>query len=453
MATERQIAVAVIANVSNKLSSGALDLLQPLGGKPVLHHVLDNTSPLHAVKTFVVVGSDAKEVIASLVDREHVQLVRMAEKQGTAHLIQRLIPLLEGFQGDLILMDGDMPLLQGQRLITFMEHHRSREASATIMTTLTRELTKGDTSFFSNSDHAYHLTPLRHFTTDEQKNSDINAGVSCFCWPDLVTALERSTLDDEVDFHELYKVFDSMKQAIHCVEAYQDFIRVHDKKQLAAAHKLLQKRRRDWLMVRGVTFHDPDSVTVDETVVIGENVIIEPQTHLRGNTRIGDGCCIGPGSFVENSEIGARCKVRYSVVSDCTVASGTWIGPYAHLRANSQIGEDCRVGNFVEIKNASLGKGTCAGHLSYLGDAELGDNVNIGAGTITANFDGFKKHKTTIHDGSKTGANSVLVAPVTVGSRVTIGAGSTVTEDVTDEALVVARARQVVKPDWKPKPK
>ncbi|MBD0335639.1 MAG: bifunctional UDP-N-acetylglucosamine diphosphorylase/glucosamine-1-phosphate N-acetyltransferase GlmU, partial [Cyanobacteria bacterium Co-bin13] len=196
---------------------------------------------------------------------------------------------------------------------------------------------------------------------------------------------------------------------------------------------------------------DPDSITIDTTVQIEPDVIIEPQTHLRGNTTIGSGSRIGPGSLIENSEIGSNTTIAFSVVSDSTVQSGSRVGPYAHLRGHATVGENCRIGNFVELKKATLGDRTNVAHLSYLGDATLGQQVNVGAGTITANYDGYKKHPTVIGDRTKTGSNSVLVAPITVGNDVTIGAGSVLTKDVQDDCLVVARTPQKAIPGWRPK--
>ncbi|NEQ21791.1 MAG: bifunctional UDP-N-acetylglucosamine diphosphorylase/glucosamine-1-phosphate N-acetyltransferase GlmU, partial [Microcoleus sp. SIO2G3] len=202
-------------------------------------------------------------------------------------------------------------------------------------------------------------------------------------------------------------------------------------------------------MSAGVTLVHPDTITIDDTVELEPDVLIEPQTHLRGKTVIGSGSRIGPGSMIENSQLGQNVTVLYSVVSDSVVKDGTRIGPYTHLRGHVEVGESCRIGNFVELKNSTLGDRTNVAHLSYLGDATLGTRVNVGAGTITANYDGVKKHRTEIGDRTKTGSNSVLVAPITLGEDVTVAAGSVVTEDVPDDSLVVARARQVVKPGWR----
>jgi bifunctional UDP-N-acetylglucosamine pyrophosphorylase / glucosamine-1-phosphate N-acetyltransferase len=226
------------------------------------------------------------------------------------------------------------------------------------------------------------------------------------------------------------------------VEDYQEILGINDRQQLSVAYDILQTRiKADWMRA-GVTIVDPNSVTIDDTVQLEPDVVIEPQTHLRGTTTIGTGSRIGPGSLIDNSSIGTNTTVLYSVVTDSAVQAESRVGPYAHLRGQVQVGAGCRIGNFVELKNSKLGDRTNVAHLSYLGDATLGTRVNVGAGTITANYDGVKKHPTVIGDRTKTGSNSVLVAPLTVGEDVTIAAGSTVTEDVESDCLVVARARR-----------
>jgi bifunctional UDP-N-acetylglucosamine pyrophosphorylase/glucosamine-1-phosphate N-acetyltransferase len=233
------------------------------------------------------------------------------------------------------------------------------------------------------------------------------------------------------------------------VKDYLEITGINDRQQLASAHEIFQSRIKHNLMMGGVTLISPDSITIDDTVVIEPDVIIEPQTHLRGNTVIGSGSRIGPGSMVENSHLGKNVSVLYSVVTDSEVKDGTRIGPYAHLNRQAKVGQSCRIGNFVELKKSSIGRNTNIAHLSYIGDATLGSKVNIGAGTITANYDGAKKHPTHVGNGTKTGSNTVLVAPVTLGENVTVAAGSVVTQDVPDDSLVIARSRQVVKAHWR----
>jgi bifunctional UDP-N-acetylglucosamine pyrophosphorylase/glucosamine-1-phosphate N-acetyltransferase len=201
-------------------------------------------------------------------------------------------------------------------------------------------------------------------------------------------------------------------------------------------------------MKAGVTMLLPETITIDDGVELAPNVIIEPHSHLRGNTKVGEGTTIGPSSLLSNSIIGENCSVQFSVIEDSQIADNCRIGPFARIRGESNVGEKCRIGNFVELKNAKVGDRTNAAHLSYLGDVTLGKQVNIGAGTITANYDGFKKHQTVIGDRSKTGSNSVLVAPIQIGANVNIAAGSTIVENIEDNALAIGRAKQVTKPDY-----
>ena len=232
----------------------------------------------------------------------------------------------------------------------------------------------------------------------------------------------------------------------------QELQGINDRLQLAQADAALQQRIKENWMRAGVTFVDPNSTTVADTVQLEPDCIIEPQTHLRGSTLVRSGCQIGPNCSIENSTIGANSRVLYSVITDSQIGAGSTVGPFAHLRNHADIGDRCRIGNFVEIKQTSLGVDSNAAHLSYLGDASIGCQVNIGAGTITANFDGTTKHRTIVGDRSKTGSNSVLVAPIEIGADVTVAAGSTLTESVPDDSLAIARCRQTVKPSWRPHP-
>jgi bifunctional UDP-N-acetylglucosamine pyrophosphorylase/glucosamine-1-phosphate N-acetyltransferase len=223
---------------------------------------------------------------------------------------------------------------------------------------------------------------------------------------------------------------------------------INDRLQLAQCEAVIQDRLRRHWMREGVSFVDPASCTLSDGTRFGRDVLVEPQCHFRGETLIGDRCRIGPGSLIENSRLAEDVEVLHSVLRDVEVDRGCTIGPFAQLRAGARLGADVRIGNFVEVKNSVLANGVKANHLSYLGDADLGPRVNVGAGTITANYDGVRKHRTVIGAGSKTGANSTLVAPIRLGEKVTIGAGSTLTKDVPDGALALGRARQLVKENW-----
>ena len=292
----------------------------------------------------------------------------------------------------------------------------------------------------------------RDCSTAQKQNHRINAGVYCFNWQALKTALPKLSTNNDQQEYYLTEVFDYLDKVMALdVDDYLEISGINDRRQLAIAYDILQARVKEAWMIAGVTMIDPDSITIDESVQLGSDVIIEPQTHLRGNTVIGSGCRIGPACLIENSQLGDNVQVLFSVITDSQVASDSKIGPYAHLRSGVSLGEACRVGNFVEIKKSTIGNKTNIAHLSYIGDATLGNQVNIGAGTITANYDGVNKHPTVIGDGTKTGSNSVFVAPVNIGTNVTIAAGSVITHDVENDALAIARQRQKVIPNWSTK--
>ena len=223
---------------------------------------------------------------------------------------------------------------------------------------------------------------------------------------------------------------------------------INDRQQLADCEAMLQDRIRQHWLKEGVSFIDPKSCTISEETQFGRDVVVEPQCHFRGNCKIGNSCRIGPGSLIIDAEIGNDATVLMSVINSAKIGDGCNIGPFAHLRPQADLGENVRIGNFVEVKKSTIGSGSKVNHLSYIGDAKLGLNVNVGAGTITANYDGKNKHLSTIGDNSKTGANSVLVAPVTIGSNVVIGAGSTITKDVQNNSLAIGRARQYNKENY-----
>lgn len=425
-------------------------VLHPLGGRSLVERVLQSCQEIEPVRQFVIIGYEGEKVKAALGSIRELEFVEQTEQLGTGHAIQQLLPLLEGFEGDLLVLNGDVPLLRPQTIKHLIDTHKQHQNSASLLTAHLPN-PKGYGRVFCNGQNIIQqIVEDRDCSAAQKQNHRINAGIYCFHWPSLAKVLPQLKADNDQKEYYLTDAVNQLKPVMAVdVEDYQEIHGINDRKQLAMVYQMLQERVKDEWMAAGVTMIDPDSTTIDDTVELHPDTIIEPQTHLRGNTVIGSGCRIGPGSLIENSQIGENVTVLYSVVSDSVVQAGSRIGPYSHLRGHVEVGEACRIGNFVELKNTTLGDRTNVAHLSYLGDATLGTKVNVGAGTITANYDGVKKHHTKIGDRSKTGSNSVLVAPVTLGSDVTVAAGSTVTEDVPDDSLVIARSHQVVKPGWR----
>lgn len=448
------VVVAILAaGRGTRMKSHLPKVLHSLGGRSLVERVLDSVEPLSPSRRMVIVGYQAEEVRTAL-QSPHVEFVEQTEQLGTGHAIQQLLPHLEGYTGDLLILNGDVPLLRTQTLQQLLQTHQENHNGATILTSHLPD-PKGYGRVFCNSENlVQQIVEEKDCTTAQRQNRRINAGVYCFRWQDLAQVLPHLQSNNAQKEYYLTDAVTQVGQVMAVnVEDYQEILGINDRLQLATAYEILQRRVKEKWMTAGVTLIDPHSITIDDTVELQPDVIIEPQTHLRGNTTIQTGSRIGPGSLIENSQLGENVTVQYSVVTDSVVQTGTKIGPYAHLRGHAQVGANCRVGNFVELKNTQIGDRTNAAHLSYLGDSTVGNQVNIGAGTITANYDGVKKHHTKIGDRTKTGSNSVLVAPVTLGDDVYVAAGSTVTEDVPDNSLVIARSRQVVKPDWQKKNK
>jgi bifunctional UDP-N-acetylglucosamine pyrophosphorylase / glucosamine-1-phosphate N-acetyltransferase len=446
------VAIAILAaGKGTRMKSTLPKVVHTLGHQTLVERVLDTAQDLHPEREIVIVGYQADTVRNALSHRQ-VEFVEQTEQLGTGHAAQQLLPALKDFDGDLIILNGDAPLMRPSTLALLLKTHQDNGNSATI---LTAQLSnpKGYGRVFS--DEKGYLTEIiedRDCTPAQRENRRVNAGIYCFRWSELQEALPKLKADNDQKEYYLTDAVNFLKSVmVMDVADEAEIMGINDRKQLADAYGLLQDRiKTEWLL-KGVTIIDPCSVTIDDTVTIAPNAIIEPQTHLRGTTTIGSGSRIGPGSLIENSVIGENAIVQFSVVINSTVQSNSTVGPYAHLRAAAVVGEGCRIGNFVELKNAELGNGTNAAHLSYLGDATLGEQVNIGAGTITVNYDGRNKHRTTIGDRTKIGSNNSLVAPLTIGADVTTAAGSTIVEDLPDACLAIARARQVVKTDWQPK--
>ncbi|MCH4902936.1 bifunctional UDP-N-acetylglucosamine diphosphorylase/glucosamine-1-phosphate N-acetyltransferase GlmU [Cylindrospermopsis raciborskii CHAB3438] len=449
------VAVAILAaGKGTRMKSRLPKVLHPLGGKSLVERVIDSVQPLAPTRKFVIVGYESQMVRDALSKNSgkhsDLEFVEQSVQLGTGHAIQQLLPYLSDYDGNLLILNGDVPLLKTETLQQLLQTHQENDNACTILTANLAQPDGYGRVFCDDNQIVHQMVEHKDCTHIQRKNNRVNAGIYCFNWQNLATILPHL---DNNNVQKEYYLTDAVVQVgkVMAVDVSdeREIWGINDRRQLADAYQLLQQHIKEKWLLAGVSITDPSSVTIDETVEMEPDVIIEPQTHLRGKTLIRSGSRIGPGSLIENSQIGENVTVLYSVITDSLVEQGTKIGPFAHLRGHVEAGENCRIGNFVELKNTQLGDRSNVAHLSYLGDTSTGTQVNIGAGTITANYDGVKKHRTRIGDRTKTGSNSVLVAPISIGNDVYIAAGSTVTEDVENDALVIARSRQVVKPGWK----
>ncbi len=445
------VAVAVLAaGRGTRMKSSLPKVLHALSGRSLVEWALDSTAEITPSRQIVIVGYGSELVHQALEHLAGVEFVEQTQQLGTGHAVQQVMPLLEGFTDNLLVLNGDLPLLRPQTLKLLLETHCQNGNAATILTAQLPDPKGYGRVFCDGNNILKQIIEERDCTPAQKQNRRINAGAYCFRYPDLARVLPQlHTNNDQQEYYITDAVnFMSPVMAVD-VEDHEEILGINDRKQLATAFAILQDRIKDHWMTAGVTLIDPDSTTIDHTVQLEPDVVIEPQTHLRGQTVIESGSRIGPGSLIENSYIGPKVTVLYSVIRDSAIQANSIVGPYAHLKGHAAVGSNCRIGNFVEIKNTTIGDRTNVAHLSYLGDATIGTQVNIGGGTITANYDGVKKHRTNIGDRTKTGVNNVLVAPLTIAEDVTIAAGSTITEDLPADCLAIARARQVIKPGWR----
>ncbi|MEC4813918.1 MAG: bifunctional UDP-N-acetylglucosamine diphosphorylase/glucosamine-1-phosphate N-acetyltransferase GlmU [Scytonema sp. PMC 1069.18] len=445
------VVVSILAaGRGTRMKSNLPKVLHSLGGRSLIEQVLESVKPLAPTQQMVIVGYQAEEVRAALQSIPNLEFVEQKEQLGTGHAVQQLLPYLQGYTGDLLVLYGDVPLLRAETLQNLLLLHKENQNAATMLTAYLDNPKGYGRVFCDENNIVQEIIEDRDCTTEQKQNRRVNAGIYCFRWEDLAKVLPQLQANNAQKEYYLTDAVSQIKPVMAVdIEDNQEILGINDRLQLATAYEILQRRIKEKWMLAGVTLVDPSSITIDDTVELQPDIVIEPQTHLRGCTVIQTGSRIGPGTLIENSQIGENVTVQYSVVRGSIIKSGTQLGPYTHLRGQVEIGARCRVGNFVELKNTKLGDSSNVAHLSYLGDTTAGNKVNIGAGTITANYDGSKKHPTTIGDRTKTGANSVLVAPLTLGNDVYIAAGSTITKDVPDDCLVIARAHQVEKPGWR----
>ncbi|WP_413682693.1 bifunctional UDP-N-acetylglucosamine diphosphorylase/glucosamine-1-phosphate N-acetyltransferase GlmU [Prochlorococcus sp. MIT 1011] len=441
------LAIAILAaGKGTRMKSRLPKVLHPLAGKSLIDRVLSSAEGLKPSRKLIVVGHQANLVKDSLKNHQNLDFVLQKPQNGTGHAIQQLIPKLQGFNGELLVLNGDVPLLKEKTLSSLLKFHKESKASVTFLSSSLENPTGYGRVFTNDSGLVKNIIEEKDCTNEQRKNKLINAGIYCFDWQQLSDVL--NLLSNQNSQNEIYltDTISLLKKALHFeVDNPFEIKGINNRLQLSECEHYIQEKLKSLWMSKGVSFIDPISCSLSEDSIFGTDVIIEPQTHLRGKCNIGNGCHLGPGSVITNSTLAENVLAIHSFINEAEIGSNTSIGPFAHIRPESNISKNSKIGNFVEIKKSCIGEGTKINHLSYVGDSALGKNINIGAGTITANFDGKNKHRTIIEDYSKTGANSVLVAPIKIGSHVTIGAGSTISKDIPDKSLVVERSKAIIR--------
>lgn len=444
-------AVILAAGQGTRMKSKLYKVLHPVCGKPMVEHVLDQISGLHTEQIVTIVGHGADKVKSQLGERSAYAL---QEKQlGTAHAVIQARSILEEKEGCTLVVCGDTPLIQTETMEALVNHHKETNAKATILTAHAENPTGYGRIIRGDDGSVTRIVEHKDATEAERAVKEINTGTYCFDNKALFEALKNVSNENVQGEYYLPDVIEILKAAGETVSAYQtesfeETLGVNDRVALSEAERIMRARINERHMRAGVSIIDPQNTYIGPDVSIGADTVVQPGTILSGNTSIGEDCIIGPNSEVVDCAIGDRTVIRQSTAANSEIGSDVNIGPFAHIRPKSFIQDEVKIGNFVEIKNASFGKGSKASHLSYIGDAEVGSNVNMGCGSITVNYDGKNKFLTKIEDDVFVGCNSNLVAPVTVKKGAYIAAGSTITNEVPEESLAIARARQVNKENY-----
>jgi bifunctional UDP-N-acetylglucosamine pyrophosphorylase / glucosamine-1-phosphate N-acetyltransferase len=434
--------VILAAGDSTRMRSTTPKVLHRLAGRPLIEYSVRLAKALSSKPPVVVVGRDADKVQAALGDG--ARYVQQVQRLGTGHAVMQARPLLAGESQTILVFYADMPLVTETSMRILLELHARNAAAGGVLSMLTFQSTNprgfGRIARSTTGD-VLAIVEEADCTAEQAKLTELNPGLYCYRADWLWENLDRIPVSAKGEYYLTDLVSIAVSQGHRVVaervEDATEMLGINTRVHLAEAETILRQRINRCWMEAGVTLLDPATIYIDDTVTLGRDTILHPSTHLRGATSVGDGCEIGPNTYVEDTTLGHNCLVRYSVLEQALVEDDVDIGPFAHLRKGAHLAEGVHMGNFGEIKNSYLGPGTKMGHFSYLGDATVGRDVNVGAGTITCNFDGVNKHPTVIADGVFVGSDTLLVAPVTLGEGARTGAGSVVTHDVPAGELVL----------------
>ncbi len=445
-------AVILAAGKGTRMKSDLPKVMHPLCGRPMINYVVDTAENAGADEIIVVIGHGG-DAVREVLNGDRVTFAVQEEQLGTAHAVGVCREFISGKDRPVVILCGDAPLITASTITELAGRHGAEENAVTILTAHVDD-PSGYGRVVKDGDEILRIVEEKDASPEEKKIREINSGVYCVDGPyllDALSAVGRENAQGEYYLTDIVRIGKESGKRIGWAEtADADEIRgINSRKDLAAAEEIMRRRILDRLMNEGVTVVDPSCTYVDHGVRVGRDSILYPQARLEGPVTIGDGVIIETGSIIRSSSIGSGSHVKpYSVITDSVVKEDAAIGPFAHLRPGSIVEAGAKVGNFVEMKKSVLGRGSKANHLTYIGDCEVGEGVNIGAGTITCNYDGYGKFRTVIEDGAFIGSGTNLVAPVTVGRGSVIGAGSTITRDVPPDSLALTRPEQKTVEDW-----
>ncbi len=446
-------AVILAAGKGTRMKSELPKVLHKIQGLSLIERVINETLKVKDIEGSVIITGHKSELVDEVIEKNYchctVSTVIQSPQLGTGHAVSMAIPELSGFEGNILILCGDTPLLTAETLDALCDFHNNQKSDLTVLSTIFENPTNYG-RIIKNNGKLEKIVEEKDATTEQKLVKEVNTGVYCLNWQKILPAF--STLKSNNSQNEYY-LTDIVEWAVQkglntnafILEDNTQSFGINSKEHLMQATKMLNDKTIKKLLDNGVSIYSSETTFISPETSIEADTIIYPNVCIEGENSLGRNNIIGPNTFIEgNVETGENVKIIQSKISNVEIASDSCIGPFAHIRDNAKIGKNVRIGNFVEIKKSKISSNTNAAHLSYIGDAELGENVNIGAGTITANYNAItkEKNKTILNDGVKTGSNSVLVAPVEIGKNSTIAAGSVITKDVPENSLAISRAKQ-----------
>ena len=448
--------VILAAGMGTRMKSKMPKVLHKVCGKPLSKWVIDASKAAGADKVCAVVGHKAETVKEVLGDV--CEFALQAEQKGTGHAVMQAIDVIKNSKGEVVILNGDTPLITAETINKAIEYHKNNGNQATVITAILDDATGYGRIVRDNDGSVLKIVEQKDASEEEKKINEVNSGMYVFDAQSLVYALDKITPNNAQGEYYLTDTLEILLSAGKKIGGYaisdNDEIRgINDRVQLNEAEKIMQKRINEYHMRNGVTMRNPESVYIEDGVEIGNDTEICQNVTIKSGTKIGSDCVIGSGSMLDRAVIHDGVDVLSSVILESEVDEGTHVGPFAYIRPNCHVGKEVKVGDFVELKNSNIDDGTKISHLTYIGDSDVGKRVNFGCGTVTCNYDGKKKYRTTIGDDCFVGCNTNFVSTINVGDGVYIAAGSTITEDIPENSLSIARARQINKEGWKDKRK
>lgn len=445
--------IILAAGKGTRMKSEKAKVLHEVGGRPMLSYAIERAKEAGAARTVVIIGHQAEKVREAIPD-EGVVFVEQKEQLGTGHAVMQAEKALKGFKGDILILSGDVPLITADTIRGLMGSHLEGKATLTVLTAEPDDPYGYGRIITDNKGRIKKIVEEKDATSKERSVREINTGIYCVGSDFLFKALKKvepKNVQKEYYLTDIVGIAVSEKKTVSTFKAreFKEVMGINSRIELAEAECIMRTKTLEHLMANGVTIINPSNTYISSSVRIDPDTVVYPGAFISGNTVIGRGCSIGPGSIISDTIVGNDVKIKaYSVIEESEVREGAVIGPVAHIRPQTVIEKGAHIGNFVEVKKSTIGEGSKANHLSYIGDATIGKGVNIGAGTITCNYDGFRKYQTIIEDNVFVGSDTQLIAPVRIGKGSLIGAGTTVTEDVPEDSLVTSRVRQETRKGW-----